>query len=91
MINVSINSSQVWYSADGRLDMKGIMQSVPRKEITRFNIWMVENMSRTLQQESERTGKKVIQQMTVLDMAGKSNSYKKFHYHLRILIDPCQN
>jgi len=60
---------QVWYNAAGRLDLKGIMQSVPRKEITRFNIWMVENASRAIQQESERTGKKVTQQTTVLDMA----------------------
>ncbi len=45
------------------------MQSVPRKEITRFNIWMVEKMSAAIQQESERTGKKITQQTTILDMA----------------------
>lgn len=49
-----ITKYAVWFSAKGRMDMIGIVRSVSRKEMTRFNIWLVEQTARVIQQENDK-------------------------------------
>ena len=52
-----INSSiAVWFSAIGRIDMKGIMQSMTRKDYIRDMIWWTEKARHEWRLEQERTG-----------------------------------
>lgn len=63
----------VWHSAQGRLDMLGLIHSATKKEVTRYHIWLVESMARALHVADERNGTKHEARTTCLfDMDGLS-------------------
>ena len=51
-----VHTPSVWFSAIGRIDMKGIMQSVTRKDYVRDMIWWTEKAKHQWRLEQERTG-----------------------------------
>jgi len=59
----------VWISSQGRIDYKGILNSVTKKEFSRSMIYLMEIMSRDIQLEKERTGRLITQQTCIFDVA----------------------
>ena len=47
----------VFLSAQGKTDMKGILQSVTKRDYMRYQIWMTEKVNGEMREESKRTGK----------------------------------
>lgn len=52
--------------AQGRMDMRGILQSVTRKDYMRFQMWMAEKFNKEMREESLRTGENPKTQMTFI-------------------------
>lgn len=59
----------LWISSQGRIDYKGILNSVTKKEFSRSMIYLMEIMSRDIQLEKERTGRLITQQTCIFDVA----------------------
>ena len=68
--------------------MIGLVLSATKKDVTRYNIWIVEEMARVLRVENELHGRKASCQTFILDMEGLTlrqvvykpgNWYKFFH------------
>jgi len=47
----------VFLSAQGKTDLKGISQSVTKRDYMRYQIWMTEKINGEMREESKRTGK----------------------------------
>jgi len=50
--------------------MIGLVLSATKKEVTRYNIWLVEDMARVLRVENELHGRKATCQTLLFDMEG---------------------
>ena len=72
----------VWFSAKGRMDMIGIVRSVTRKEMARFNIWLVEQTARVIRQDESNH---LAQQTFLFDLEGLS--FRQIAYKPGIKID----
>lgn len=57
----------VYINAQGRTDMKGLIQSTTRKDFLRFQVWMSEKSNRELRLESQRTGKTISLMILISD------------------------
>lgn len=71
--------------AQGRMDMRGILQSVTRKDYMRFQMWMAEKVNKEMREESFKTGKNIKNQMTfIADMehlSMRQMTYRPGSYH----------
>ena len=47
----------VFLSAQGKTDIKGILQSVTKRDYMRYQLWMTEKINGEMREESKRTGK----------------------------------
>ena len=62
-------SFSVLISAQGRMDMRGMLQSVTKKDFMRFQLWTMEKMNRQMLEESKRTGiNKACQMVFISDL-----------------------
>ncbi|KAF4011584.1 hypothetical protein G4228_003620 [Cervus hanglu yarkandensis] len=64
--------SPVWYRIIRGLDLKGLLLSVSKQEILRFNFRNLELLLRDCEQQSQELGKKVEKISTVFDFEGLS-------------------
>ncbi|XP_024833596.1 putative SEC14-like protein 6 isoform X2 [Bos taurus] len=64
--------SPVWYHIIRGLDLKGLLLSVSKQELLRFNFWSLELLLRDCEQQSQKLGKKVEKISTVFDFEGLS-------------------
>ncbi|XP_040106996.1 putative SEC14-like protein 6 isoform X2 [Oryx dammah] len=64
--------SPVWYHIIRGLDLKGLLLSVSKQEMLRFNFWSLELLLRDCEQQSQELGKKVEKISTVFDFEGLS-------------------
>ena len=48
------------------MDLRGILQSVTKKDYMRYQTWMSEKVNKEMRQESLRTGKNLESQMTFI-------------------------
>lgn len=63
----------VFISAHGQMDLRGILQSVTKKDYMRYQMYMTEIVNQEMRDESFRTGKNTACQMTfIADMANLS-------------------
>lgn len=56
----------VFACAQGRMDMRGILQSVTRKDYMRYQMWMAEKVNKEMREDSLKTGINVKNQMTFI-------------------------
>lgn len=68
-IQKNFGSILVWISSQGRIDYKGILHSVSKKDFSRSMIYLMETMSREIQLEKELTGRLITQQTCIFDVA----------------------
>lgn len=71
--NLLYNTLAVFISAHGQMDLRGILQSVTKKDYMRYQMYMTEIVNQEMREESFRTGKNTACQMTfIADMANLS-------------------
>lgn len=80
----------VWISTQGRIDFKGILHSVSKKEFSRSMIYFMESMAREIALERERTGKLVTQQTCIFDVAELSMRILSHKLTVEVLIETIQ-
>ncbi|XP_046633841.1 SEC14-like protein 2 isoform X2 [Daphnia pulicaria] len=65
--------SPVYVCAQGQMDLRGILQSVTKKDFMRYQTYMTERINKEMREESLRTGENQNCQMTfIADMMGLS-------------------
>jgi hypothetical protein len=63
----------VYVCAQGQMDLRGILQSVTKKDFMRYQTYMTERINKEMREESLRTGENQNCQMTfIADMMGLS-------------------
>lgn len=72
---MSDTPTTVWFSAQGRLDKIGLLRSITKKDASRYFIWLVEEMARTIAETKLHGGKGASQQTVIFDMEVKNCPY----------------
>lgn len=60
----------LWISAQGRTDLRGILQCIPKKEFIKFGMYMLELIDRGTDEESIKSGKQINTITIIFDMEG---------------------